>query len=52
MVRQTLKRFSAEKIVFQEKEIKNFVNSLPFHLTQAQRIAAWEIYVIWKKMNQ
>jgi ATP-dependent DNA helicase RecG len=43
MVRQTLKRFSAERIVFQEKEIKNFVNSLPFHLTQAQRIAAWEI---------
>lgn len=43
MVRQTLKRFSASRIVLKEKEIKNFVNSLPFRLTQAQRIASWEI---------
>lgn len=43
MVRQTLQRFSAERIIFKEKEIKNFVDSLPFHLTQAQRVASWEI---------
>lgn len=44
MVRQTLKRFSAEKIIFHEKQIKDFVDKLPFQLTQAQRISAWEIF--------
>lgn len=33
----------AQKIIFKEPEIKNFVANLPFTLTKTQKIAAWEI---------
>ena len=33
----------APKIIFQENLIKQFVNSLPFTLTEAQRKSSWEI---------
>ncbi|HLC69924.1 MAG TPA: ATP-dependent DNA helicase RecG [Patescibacteria group bacterium] len=34
---------TAPQIVFKEAEIKEFVQSLPYALTKAQKIAAWEI---------
>ena len=43
MIRQSLKLQKAEAIEFKEKEIKEFVASLPFELTNDQKIAAWEI---------
>ena len=43
MLRQQVKRETAPEIVFAETEIKAFVDSLPFELTKAQKIAAWEI---------
>jgi len=33
----------APELVFQEKQIKEFVDSLPFILTKTQKISAWEI---------
>jgi len=33
----------APSIKFQDKEIKNLVRNLPFKLTKAQKVAAWEI---------
>jgi len=43
MIRQALKRTQAPEIKFKEAAIKEFVNSLPFTLTKAQKVAAWEI---------
>src|SRR3989338_4028580 len=43
MIRQTIKREVAPSLIFHQKEIKNFVDGLPFQLTKAQKIAAWEI---------
>ncbi len=43
IIKKELKSRQAEKIKFKEKEIKQFVNSLPFKLTDAQKKASWEI---------
>ncbi len=43
MIRQSIKREEAPKLVFQETLIKEFVQRLPFTLTNAQKIATWEI---------
>ncbi|MBU2542390.1 GxxExxY protein [Patescibacteria group bacterium] len=43
MIRQQLKKSTAPEIKFKEKEIKEFVKSLPFELTKKQKISAWEI---------
>ncbi|MBI2989846.1 MAG: ATP-dependent DNA helicase RecG [Candidatus Magasanikbacteria bacterium] len=43
MIRQSIKEARAESIFFKEREIKDFVSSLPFGLTQDQKKAAWEI---------
>ncbi|MFH1890235.1 MAG: ATP-dependent DNA helicase RecG [Candidatus Kuenenbacteria bacterium] len=43
IAKQELKKSKADIIKFSEKETKKFVNSLPFKLTSAQKIAAWEI---------
>ena len=43
MIRQSLKKVSAPKLEFKEKEIQEFVKSLPFTLTKKQKISAWEI---------
>ncbi|PLX21755.1 DNA helicase RecG [Candidatus Parcubacteria bacterium] len=42
-IRKTLQNKKSPKINFLEKETKNFVNSLPFKLTDSQRKSAWEI---------
>ena len=42
-LRNQSKKLSAKKIAFKEKEIKKFVTSLPFELTQDQRKSAWTI---------
>lgn len=39
----------AEKINFKEKETKNFVNSLPFAPTNAQKKCSWEILLDMQK---
>lgn len=43
MVRRSLERATAPSISFREEETKHFVTTLPFTLTKAQKIAAWEI---------
>ncbi len=43
LIKQKLDKAKAKKQKFKEKEIKKFVASLPFKLTNAQRQAAWEI---------
>ncbi len=43
MSRLELKKLKAPAIQFKEKETKEFVVSLPFRLTDAQRLTAWEI---------
>jgi len=42
-LRKELEKSFAPKICFKEKETKEFVDSLPFKLTNAQRKSAWEI---------
>lgn len=42
-LRQELDASPAVKIPFKQKEIKKFVDSLPFVLTKAQKVAAWEV---------
>ncbi|MFH1286417.1 MAG: ATP-dependent DNA helicase RecG [Candidatus Magasanikbacteria bacterium] len=43
MIRQSLKRSEAPELTFKEKEIKEFVNSLPFTLTKDQKVSSWQI---------
>ncbi len=43
LAKQELKKNKSLPIKFHEKETKKFVDSLPFTLTSAQKIAAWEI---------
>lgn len=43
LVKSELEKASAPKIIFKEKETKEFVASLPFSLTPAQKKSAWEI---------
>ncbi len=43
LIRRQLKQAKAQPIDFKEKVIKDFVASLPFELTNAQRKAAWQI---------
>ena len=43
LVKINLLKTKAPKINFYEEETKDFVSSLPFQLTDAQRKAAWEI---------
>ena len=42
-IKHELKSALATKLKFKEKEIKNFVASLPFQLTDPQKKSAWEI---------
>lgn len=41
--KKKLKTFPATPISFDTKSVKSFVSSLPFKLTNSQRLAAWEI---------
>lgn len=43
IIKNELEKANAPKIIFKEKETKEFVNSLPFSLTAAQKKSAWEI---------
>ena len=43
LAKEELRKSRGVKIEFKESETKNFVKSLPFQLTDAQRIAGWEI---------
>ncbi|MFZ2190490.1 MAG: ATP-dependent DNA helicase RecG [Candidatus Magasanikiibacteriota bacterium] len=43
MIRQSLKRSKAWSIKFQQEKIKEFVSSLSFELTKAQKVSAWDI---------
>lgn len=43
MIRQQVKRETAPVIEFNETAIRQFVDGLPFTLTKAQKVAAWEI---------
>lgn len=43
LIKQELKAGQARPLPFKEVEIKKFVDSLPFKLTDGQRKAAWEI---------
>ena len=38
-----LRKLSAPEIKFDQELIKNFIESLPFELTNSQRLASWEI---------
>ncbi|MDP2692950.1 MAG: ATP-dependent DNA helicase RecG [bacterium] len=43
MIRQSLKRQKATEIRFSKTVVKDFLNKLSFKLTNAQKLAAWEI---------
>lgn len=43
LIRQDLATLEAPLVEFKTKEVKEFVDSLPFKLTNAQRKAAWEV---------
>jgi ATP-dependent DNA helicase RecG len=43
MIRQSLKRQTSPKIEFKKDGVRDFVSSLPFELTDAQKISTWEI---------
>ncbi|MCF6276768.1 MAG: ATP-dependent DNA helicase RecG [Candidatus Magasanikbacteria bacterium] len=42
-IRDQNKSFQAPKILFKEEKMKKFVKSLPFELTEDQRVVSWEI---------
>ena len=42
--KQENERLKAQEIPFNAEKIRDFVGSLPFKLTNAQRLAAWEIF--------
>jgi len=42
-IKKELKSSRSDKIVFREKQTRDFVSGLPFTLTDAQKKAAWEI---------
>ncbi|MDO4612236.1 MAG: ATP-dependent DNA helicase RecG [Candidatus Saccharibacteria bacterium] len=42
--RRENEKLRATPVPFQAKEVKRFVDSLPFKLTNAQRLASWEIF--------
>ncbi|MBT3539234.1 ATP-dependent DNA helicase RecG [Candidatus Parcubacteria bacterium] len=44
MIRQSIKSSRAPKLEFKEKEVKEFVETLPFTLTKDQKVSAWEIF--------
>jgi ATP-dependent DNA helicase RecG len=44
LIRQSNARHQAPCIEFKEKEIREFVQSLPFELTVDQKKSAWEIF--------
>lgn len=44
LAKQSLESLSASPIPFNEQLAKDFVAKLPFKLTNAQRLAAWEIF--------
>ncbi|MEA1963275.1 MAG: ATP-dependent DNA helicase RecG [Patescibacteria group bacterium] len=48
-IKQELKSAQSTKLKFKEEEIKNFVASLPFQLTNSQKKSAWEILRDLKK---
>ncbi|MCX6745349.1 MAG: ATP-dependent DNA helicase RecG [Candidatus Parcubacteria bacterium] len=48
-LRQYLAQTKAPQIAFKERDIKNFVNSLPFILTADQKKAAWQILLDLEK---
>ena len=43
LIKQELLHLQAEKIIFKEKETREFVNNLPFKLTESQKKSAWKI---------
>jgi ATP-dependent DNA helicase RecG len=43
IVKEKLKKRQAQKIIFQKEKTKEFVDSLPFKLSDAQKKSAWEI---------
>jgi len=43
-IKQAIATEKAHKIVFDEAVIVSFVSSLPFQLTDGQRVAAWQIF--------
>lgn len=43
LAKESLERAKANRIEFRETETKEFVESLPFKLTSAQKITGWEI---------
>jgi ATP-dependent DNA helicase RecG len=49
IIKRDLENARATPIPFKEKETKNFVASLPFNLTDAQRKTAWEILLDTEK---
>lgn len=49
LIKNELKKRNAPQIVFQEKATKDFVDSLPFKLTDAQKKSAWEILLDLEK---
>jgi len=51
IARKKQKKEKAPAIVFHEQEVKKFVGSLPFALTGAQKISAWEILQDLAKNN-
>jgi ATP-dependent DNA helicase RecG len=51
LIKKELKKRLAPKIIFQEKLTKEFVDSLPFKLSAAQKKSAWEILQDLEKPN-